>query len=69
MKRNFIIAKVGIAPDRTGDSLYQIFYEIGDDVYEAAEAEQLRGSGFEKNEPMRLNKAMFMLRKLKESNK
>ena len=69
MKRHFIIAKVGVATDRTGDSMYQIFYEIGDGVYEAAGAEQLRGSGFEKNDPMRLNKAMFMLRKLREANK
>lgn len=67
MKRHFIIVKVGIAPDHSGNTLYQIFYEIGDDVYEPAGREQLKDTGHEDdNEPMLLTRAMFIMRKLRE---
>jgi hypothetical protein len=69
MKRHFIIVKVGTAPDRSGASLYQIFYEIADDVYEMAGREQLRDTGYEKNEPLPLTKALLVVRKLREDNK
>jgi len=69
MKRHFIIVKVGIAPDRSGNALYQVFYEIGDDVYEVAGWEQLRDTGVERNEPMPLTRALLVVRRLREQNK